>query len=75
MSRIELQNLVGFSVGYGKTVDSYEKGIYNVVYRYRDEATGIAAGEAAVDIVRKLYDGEDVDLPADHRPPEGGAGR
>ncbi|MAN58014.1 MAG: cyanophycin synthetase [Paracoccus sp.] len=59
---IELQNLVGFSVGYGKTVDSYDPGIYNVVYRYRDEASGIAAGEAAVQIVRKLYDGEDVDL-------------
>ncbi|SEO41380.1 cyanophycin synthetase [Salinihabitans flavidus] len=60
---IELQNLVGFSVGYGKTVDSYEPGIYNVIYRYRDETTGIAAGEAAVDIVRKLYDGGYVDLP------------
>ncbi|WP_037370995.1 cyanophycin synthetase [Salipiger mucosus] len=59
---IELQNLVGFSVGYGKTVDSYDAGIYNVVYRYRDEATGLAAGEAAVEIVQKLYDGEDVDL-------------
>src|SRR6056297_1883909 len=59
---IELQNLVGFSVGYGKTVDSYEKGIYHVVYRYRDEATGLAAGEAAVEIVQKLYDSEYVDL-------------
>ena len=59
---IELQNLIGFSVGYGKTVDSYEKGVYNVVYRYRDEASGLAAGVAAVDIVQKLYDGEDVDL-------------
>ncbi|MDF0599372.1 cyanophycin synthetase [Psychromarinibacter sp. C21-152] len=59
---IELQNLVGFSVGYGKTVDSYDAGIYNVVYRYRDEATGLAAGEAAVAIAQQLYDGEDVDL-------------
>ncbi|MFD1509147.1 cyanophycin synthetase [Lacimonas salitolerans] len=59
---IELQNLVGFSVGYGKTVDSYETGIYNVVYRYRDEATGIAAGVAAVEIAKKLYDSEQVDL-------------
>ena len=59
---IELQNLVGFTVGYGKTVDSYDKGIYHVVYRYRDEATGIAAGEAAVVIVRRLYDGHHVDL-------------
>ncbi|GHA18886.1 cyanophycin synthetase [Devosia pacifica] len=59
---IELQNLVGFSVGYGKTVDSYDRGIYNVVYRYRDEATGIAAGEAAVEIVKKLYHGQSIDL-------------
>lgn len=59
---IELQNLIGFSVGYGKSVDSYERGIYNVVYRYRDEATGLAAGEAAVEIVRKLYDGGHVVL-------------
>jgi cyanophycin synthetase len=59
---IELQNLVGFSVGYGKTVDSYETGIYNVVYRYRDEATGLAAGEAAVEIVQKLFDGQAIDL-------------
>ena len=59
---IELQNMVGFTVGYGKTVDSYEAGIYNVVYRYRDEATGLAAGEAAVEIVQKLYDGGYVDL-------------
>ncbi|TVS02617.1 MAG: cyanophycin synthetase [Rhodobacteraceae bacterium] len=59
---IELQNLVGFSVGYGKTVDSYEPGIYNVVYRYRDEATGLAAGVAAVEIAQKLYDSVKVDL-------------
>jgi cyanophycin synthetase len=59
---IELQNMIGFSVGYGKTVDSYDKGIYHVVYRYRDEATGLAAGEAAVEIVQKLYNGEDVAL-------------
>ena len=59
---IELQNMVGFSVGYGKTVDSYERGIYNVVYRYRDEATGLAAGREAVEIARRLYHGEEVDL-------------
>lgn len=59
---IELQNLIGFSVGYGKTVDSYDPGVYNVVYRYRDEASGLAAGHAAVEIVRSLYDGAPVDL-------------
>ena len=61
---IELQNLIGFSVGYGKTVDSYDKGVYNVVFRYRDEACGLAAGEEAVGVVDKLFKGEEVDLDA-----------
>ncbi|SFH30422.1 cyanophycin synthetase [Modicisalibacter xianhensis] len=59
---IELQNLIGFSVGYGKTVDSYDTGIYNVVYRYRDEACGLAAGVEAVDIVTRLFDGGEIDI-------------
>ncbi|MDA3920793.1 MAG: cyanophycin synthetase [Salinisphaera sp.] len=59
---IELQNLIGFSVGYGKTVDSYETGIYNVVYRYRDEASGLAAGVAAVELVTQLFSDDDIDL-------------
>ena len=59
---IELQNLIGFSVGYGKTVDSYETGIYNVVYRYRDEACGLAAGVEAVDLVARLFADQETDL-------------
>ncbi|WP_043527207.1 cyanophycin synthetase [Litchfieldella xinjiangensis] len=59
---IELQNLIGFSVGYGKTVDSYDPGIYNVVYRYRDEACGLAAGVEAVDIVARLFNGDEIDI-------------
>jgi cyanophycin synthetase len=61
---IELQNLIGFSVGYGKTVDTYETGIYNVIYRYRDEACGLAAGTEAVDLVDRVFNGRDVDMPA-----------
>ncbi|MDR5897589.1 cyanophycin synthetase [Halomonas vilamensis] len=61
---IELQNLIGFSVGYGKTVDSYETGIYHVIYRYRDEACGLVAGVESVDLVARLFHGEAVDLPA-----------
>ena len=61
---IELQNMIGFSVGYGKTVDSYETGIYNVVYRYRDEACGLAAGVEAVDLVQQLFDGGEIDIDA-----------
>jgi len=61
---IELQNLIGFSVGYGKTVDSYESGVYNVVYRYRDEACGLAAGREAVDLVERLFRDHEVDMDA-----------
>ncbi|MCL7941758.1 cyanophycin synthetase [Halomonas sp. ATCH28] len=61
---IELQNLIGFSVGYGKSIDSYEPGIYNVVYRYRDEACGLAAGVEAVNLVERLFAGEAIDMPA-----------
>ncbi|GAA5174765.1 cyanophycin synthetase [Modicisalibacter zincidurans] len=60
---IELQNLIGFSVGYGKTLDTYETGIYNVIYRYRDEACGLAAGVEAVDFVERLFDGRAIDMP------------
>ncbi|MGM0543993.1 MAG: cyanophycin synthetase [Pseudomonadota bacterium] len=60
---IELQNLIGFSVGYGKTVDSYETGIYNVVYRYRDEACGLAAGVESVGLVERLFCDAEIDLP------------
>lgn len=64
---IELQNMIGFTVGYGKTVDSYDEGIYNVVYRYRDEACGLAAGVEAVALVQALFDGataDDLDMDA-----------
>ena len=61
---IQLQNEIGFSVGYGKTVDSYEPGIYNIVYRYRDEACGLAVGREAVSIVEGLFNEEEVDMPA-----------
>ncbi|MDX1608909.1 MAG: cyanophycin synthetase [Halofilum sp. (in: g-proteobacteria)] len=59
---IELQNLIGFSVGYGKTVDSYETGVYNVCYRYRDEACGLAAGREAVELVERLFAEQEIDL-------------
>ncbi|MFO8051288.1 MAG: cyanophycin synthetase [Thermoplasmatota archaeon] len=54
---IELQCLARTEVGYGKTLDTDEKGIYNVVYRYRDEEVGLEAGRYAVKIVEDLFQG------------------
>jgi cyanophycin synthetase len=59
---IELQCLAATEVGFGKTLDTNRKGIYHVVYRYRDEEVGLAAGRAAVDIVKAIAEGQEVDL-------------
>ncbi len=61
---IELQNAIGLSVGFGKTLDTAEAGVYTIVYRYRDEACGLAAGEEAVALIARLFQGGDVDMPA-----------
>ena len=53
---IELQCLAKTEVGYGKTMSTDNKGIYNIVYRYRDENVGLKAGEFAVRIVERLFD-------------------
>lgn len=54
---IELQCLIGHEVTFGKTFSTDEYGVYNVVYRYLDESTGLRAGEMAVDIIGKLFNG------------------
>jgi len=59
---LELQCLAKIEVGYGKTIDSDIEGIYKVVYRYRDEAVGLKAGEMAVEIVESLFKGKDYEI-------------
>jgi cyanophycin synthetase len=59
---IELQCLVKLEVGYGKTLDTDKKGIYQVIYRYLNEAVGLKAGEIAVEIVESLFTGKDYDI-------------
>ena len=54
---IELQCLAGHDVSFGKTFSTDDSGIYNLVYRYLDEKTGLRAGQMAVDIVEKLFEG------------------
>ncbi len=54
---LELQCLAGYEVGFGKTFDTKDKGVYNLVYRYIDYKSGLRAGEMAVDLVEKLFMG------------------
>lgn len=44
---LELQTLAGMDTGYGRTRETGEKGIYNVVYSYLEEEVGRFAGRTA----------------------------
>lgn len=59
---LELQCLARHEVAFGKTFDTKEPGIYTLVYRYVDENVGIRAGELALEIVEKLFQGKTTDV-------------
>jgi cyanophycin synthetase len=67
---IELQNIAGEAVTFGKTRSSEEPGHYTVIYEYAQRDEGIAAGELGLRLLASL-------LPAQIRPagaiPEGWA--
>ncbi|HKG55991.1 MAG TPA: cyanophycin synthetase, partial [Candidatus Limnocylindrales bacterium] len=51
---LEFQNLAGTEVRHGKTRSLGERGQYNVIYEFREEAVGIEAGRMAVALVNHL---------------------
>src|SRR4029078_6046225 len=51
---LELQNLAGTQVHHGKTRSAASHGQYNVVYEFREETVGLAAGQLAVRSVNLL---------------------
>ena len=51
---LELQILAGSAVARGKTRVSGEPGVYHVVFQYRHEEVGLAAGRVAVRLVDHL---------------------
>jgi cyanophycin synthetase len=58
---IELQNMAGEDVSFGRTRGTGEPGVYNVVYEYAQREEGIEAGELALKLLCSL-------LPAGLRP-------
>lgn len=54
---LELQTLAGMDTGYGRTRETGEKGIYNVVYSYLEEEVGRFAGRTAVKLFLDLAEG------------------
>lgn len=59
---IELQNLAGMNVGFGKTRETKVKGVYNVVIRFFDEYAGIYAGKMAINILNHILTKQHIDI-------------
>ncbi len=54
---LELQSLVGREVGFGRTRETSEPGVYRMVFKYHDERLGLACLHAARDLVlAAIYD-------------------
>lgn len=62
---LEMQSLAGMEVSFGR-VESYgEKGVYNVVFAYIEEAVGKYAARAAVKVCESLIAGKNYDISPD----------
>jgi cyanophycin synthetase len=62
---LEIQTLAGMETGFGRTRETKDPGVYNVVFSYVEESVGEYAAEAAVRIAEALISGEDYDVDAD----------
>lgn len=58
---LELQTLAGMEVGYGRTRETSEKGVYNVVFAYMEEEVGRYAARAAVRLFLDLAEGRKIE--------------
>ncbi|MEZ5428548.1 MAG: cyanophycin synthetase [Pyrinomonadaceae bacterium] len=57
---LELQTLAGMDVGYGRTRETSESGIYNVVFAYMEEEVGRFAARAGVRLFLDLAEGREI---------------
>lgn len=51
---IELQNVAGSDVSFGRTRDAGETGLYNMVFQYEQEEVGLHASQLALDFIHNL---------------------
>lgn len=61
---LELQTLAGMDTGFGRTRETKTPGIYNVVFSYIEENSGVYTAEESVKIAQALIDGTPYDLEA-----------
>jgi cyanophycin synthetase len=58
---LELQEIAGYDVTFGKTRSTDEHGVYDMVFEYEEEFAGLEAARLALDLMHSL-------LPEDLRP-------
>ncbi len=58
---LELQTLAGMDTGYGRTRETDERGVYNVVFSYMEEEVGRYAARASVRLFENLAEGRSID--------------
>ncbi|MFZ9182772.1 MAG: cyanophycin synthetase family protein, partial [Hylemonella sp.] len=61
---IELQNLSGMQMGFGKARQTSQRGIYKVAFRTRQEEVGRAAVHSARELIMAAIEDRPYDLPA-----------
>jgi len=59
---LEIQTLAGMECGFGRTRGTGSKGIYNVVFSYKEENVGVFAAKASVKIAEALIEGVEYDI-------------
>ena len=64
---LEIQTMAGMDVGFGRTRDYGESGVYHVVFDYLEEKAGRYAARASVRICEALISGLPYDLEEDIR--------
>ena len=59
---LEIQTLAGMDAGFGRTRETKTPGVYNVVFSYLEENSGVFAAEQAVEIARCLIEAKEYNL-------------
>jgi cyanophycin synthetase len=62
---LELQNVMGFDVGFGRARGAGERGVYNVVIAFEEEEPALAAFETALRLVLAAMHDEPFDVAAE----------
>jgi len=58
---LEIQTIAGMDTGFGRTRQTSTPEVYHVVFSYIEEAAGLYAGKASVDLFQNLAEGQPLD--------------